>query len=475
MHLRNADESIDLAPGTSSGVLYSGMNDAGSRVYFTSRDNLTADDSDTGADLFVSVVDNEGGATLERVSSGSEGSGDTDACDPAGDSYSPENWNVVPGGPTDCSVVGLGGGAGIATRGNAVFFLSPEQLDGSHGVAGAPNLYRSGGTSSSEFVATLESGDHSPVPAATHPYTGSFGAFSGTVAGAAIDDSNGDTYVFDANDDFFGGAAYVQKFDAAGNPVSTWANASKVSGISALGDGSALGQPAGVPSAIVVDNNPTSPNYRDVFIPDFNSVVYRYDGQTGALEDTIGLPFEAFGVPTSIAIDPTTNNIYVARASLFGGFTTVFVFDSDGNPVGPTSFPVAGVVFGIAVDSGGHVYVADGSGVQTYSTAGVSQGALDENAAAGVAVDSTDGHIYVDEQGKIREYNSGGEQVGSVFGSEVISNSVSFGVASGRLAVSDPAHKKVARFWAVVDSVRPSLRSPTSGSQRSGTGQAGVG
>jgi hypothetical protein len=52
-------------------------------------------------------------------------------------------------------VVGFAGGAGVARGSGAVYFLSPESLDG-EGSANQPNLYVSSRDGSPQFVATLE-------------------------------------------------------------------------------------------------------------------------------------------------------------------------------------------------------------------------------------------------------------------------------------------------------------------------------
>ncbi len=42
MNVGGSDHSIDLTPGTTAGVLYDGMTDDGTKVYFTTTDPLTA-------------------------------------------------------------------------------------------------------------------------------------------------------------------------------------------------------------------------------------------------------------------------------------------------------------------------------------------------------------------------------------------------------------------------------------------------
>ena len=155
----NSIEVVDSV----SGVIFNGMSGDGSKVFFTTPDSL-AGDTDTSSDLFVADV--TGTSTITRLSTGS-GSGNSDACAPAG------NWNVVSGGP-DCSVVGIAGGGGVAEDEGTVYFLSPELLDGATNsgepdnqpTANQPNLYSVKPGDPPEFVATIDSGppiDHPAV------------------------------------------------------------------------------------------------------------------------------------------------------------------------------------------------------------------------------------------------------------------------------------------------------------------------
>src|SRR5262249_20251508 len=64
--------------GPGHGVEFVGMTPDGSKVYFTSAEQLTGDDTDNSTDLYMWSEDAPG--SLTRVSAGSGGSGDTDAC-----------------------------------------------------------------------------------------------------------------------------------------------------------------------------------------------------------------------------------------------------------------------------------------------------------------------------------------------------------------------------------------------------------
>lgn len=148
MNVGDASKTIDLMPTSSTGALYDGMSVDGSRVYFTSKEKL-ASDGDTSADLYQAEVGTES-STLNRISTGIEGTGNIDACTPA------SNWNTVSGGP-NCDVVAIAGGGGVAAKDGSVFFLSPEKLDGlAKGTADQPNLYIARPGSPPHYVTTLE-------------------------------------------------------------------------------------------------------------------------------------------------------------------------------------------------------------------------------------------------------------------------------------------------------------------------------
>lgn len=150
MHL-GAGKSV-LVVDTPSGVLFAGMSSDGRSVYFTTKDPLTGD-SDSGADLFRAEV-GETGAVVSRVSTG-PGGGDDDDCDPVPGADG-NHWNEAgEAAPATCGVVAIAGGGGIAAEENVAYFLSPEQLVGTAGEAGEPNLYRWEEGSPLEFVATI--------------------------------------------------------------------------------------------------------------------------------------------------------------------------------------------------------------------------------------------------------------------------------------------------------------------------------
>ena len=176
MHVGNDPHTVTVAE-TDHGVLYNGMTADGGQVLFTTVDKL-ADDTDASADLFRADV-GTASSTVSRVSSGTGGTGNTDACTPEAD------WNAVGGAPS-CGTVAIAGGGGVASGDGTAFFLSPELLDGgANGIAGEPNLYVAHPGQAPHFVATIDSGLSNPLvkDAVEESATRRFGDFQVTPDG----------------------------------------------------------------------------------------------------------------------------------------------------------------------------------------------------------------------------------------------------------------------------------------------------
>jgi hypothetical protein len=215
MHVAGSTSSVDLAPGTTSGVLYAGMTSDGSSVFFTTRDQLVAADSDTSPDLYQAQVDQAGGLTLKLLSTGSTPpTGSTNSCDPASNADG-NNWNAVGASSTDdCGVVAIAGGGGVAASDGTAYFLSPEALDGS-GSLNEPNLFvvRPGG--SPNFVATLEPENPLVIDAVENSAKHVYGDFQVTPEGryAAFATAQRLTGFDD------GGYSEVFRYDAIGDSI----------------------------------------------------------------------------------------------------------------------------------------------------------------------------------------------------------------------------------------------------------------
>jgi len=117
------------------GVHFEGMTVDGSIVYFTSSEQLTADDTDTAVDLYRW---SEAGNEVTRVSVGSGGAGNTSTC-----GLQTCDVEVVPNGPEDFNfqLPSFNRDTVMASEAGDIYFYSPEQLDGSRGILGKQNLY----------------------------------------------------------------------------------------------------------------------------------------------------------------------------------------------------------------------------------------------------------------------------------------------------------------------------------------------
>lgn len=449
LHEAGNPNSTELVSG-GAGALYAGMTKDGSQVLFTSTANLD-DDTDASADLFRATID--GGVAIERVSTGTSGAGDTDACDPAGNSFNPSDWNAVPGAPQDCSVVAVGGQGGLAAETGVAYFLSPEALDGS-GVAGAPNLFRAAPGEGPELVATLESGANAALPAATHSLIGDFGSFPANPNAVALDAQDGSVYVQDigtATGTFPGTGAIVRKFDAQGNVDAGFGGGGTIDGSESgrefFGNTNASGVPAGVPAQLAVDNYPASPNYGNLLVADTaanngGTHVKMFDPAGNYISTPVVIAAGAFDFPTTIAVDPTTGNIYLGQRNIFG-LNSIRVYTPAGAFV--SSFGVAGPPLGIALAGGGVAVVAVGSRTDFFVGGGFA-GTIYPNPSYGVAIDPSDGHIFINEGDRIREYTGALAPVGSPFGLGELDDSVGVVANGGLVYAADPGAGTVFSF-----------------------------
>ena len=142
--------SYDVSQG--HGVQFVGMTADGTKVYFTSEERLLSADTDNSTDIYMwsaeKAARNEQPLTL--VSLGSEGAGNSDACNVSWT----QRCGVVSINTAEADLQGTHDSS-IASENGDLYFYSPEQLDGDRGVFDGQNLYdyREG---SPHFVATLE-------------------------------------------------------------------------------------------------------------------------------------------------------------------------------------------------------------------------------------------------------------------------------------------------------------------------------
>ena len=129
-------------------VRYVGMTSDGSKVYFTSAEQLTPEDTDTSTDLYMwSQKGEEEGRPLTLISKADPGSlpqaGNTNECHASWVSgcgvvtYFPEPYCQQQGGQGGNCI----SDSFIASDDGDIYFFSPEQLDGSRGIPGQENLY----------------------------------------------------------------------------------------------------------------------------------------------------------------------------------------------------------------------------------------------------------------------------------------------------------------------------------------------
>ena len=148
-------------------VKYVGSTPDGTKVYFTSDEQLTRDDTDESTDLYM-WSENGGAPQLTRVSSGASGTaGNTDSCASTWTSecdvktYDDSRISTTHGnrgglGSWDRSNTNPGyTDNAIAAKSGDIYFYSPEQLVAGKGTPGKENLYVYRG-GSVRHVATLE-------------------------------------------------------------------------------------------------------------------------------------------------------------------------------------------------------------------------------------------------------------------------------------------------------------------------------
>jgi hypothetical protein len=168
--------TYDIASGHK--VQYVDMTTDGTKIYFTSSEDLTPDasDTDTSKDLYMWSETSSSSNHITLVSRGNDGiSGNTDSCSASWTTKCGVGIITFSGLTTVESQYELQytdqlGGAGgaaqyeniIAPGNGNIYFLSPEQLDGDFGVPGAENLYdyRNGEL---QFVTALTPGSPSCV------------------------------------------------------------------------------------------------------------------------------------------------------------------------------------------------------------------------------------------------------------------------------------------------------------------------
>ena len=215
MDVDDAGQRSNSPPAAAEGVLFDGMTADGSKVFFSSAEHLTGEDNSTQRRRHLHL-----GSRPTRSPSSPRARRRTRQA-PATPSANTvhAHWNTT-GSEENCGDARGRRRRRVASEDGTIYFLSPEQLDGSaNGTAQRPQpLPRPPRGHAPHFVATLESTAQRPLPPKVHPFLRAFGAFANPT-GLAIAEApgeEGDSYVLDVSRGFGG---TVEKFDSSGNLV----------------------------------------------------------------------------------------------------------------------------------------------------------------------------------------------------------------------------------------------------------------
>ena len=400
MNVGDSNQSIELTPGTTTGVLYDGMSADGTRVFFSTRDKL-ASDTDNSADLYEAEVPASGAAALKPVSGAA-----SDSCEPVGN---PNNWNVV-SGVGKCDVVGLAGGAGVAPDGTA-YFLSPQLLDGGKGEAGAVNLYvvRPGDTTPT-FVAVIDGPALKPTPPPAHPVANSE-LITGltTPESLAVNQTNGDIYVQET------GSNSVSRYTPAGGADNFTegpnAGTNELTGQEFLGEG--IGQ-------IAVDSSGGLMNGNLYTTVVFGGAVSAYSSTGKLLGQITGT-----ALPCGVAVENSTGAVYVSEAG--AQKISRYLPTSAPSPglsnanYSVTSIKVEGLACQLSADNAGRVYSSGPYNGKTklylaseFEAAAPTREGVEvktNNTTHMTYVDPSTNELHVDTGGKVLIFDSSGAKI----------------------------------------------------------------
>jgi hypothetical protein len=456
LHIGTSPNTVDLAPGAITGVLFAGMTEDGAKIFFTTKDELDAADTDTSADLYEAAVDSGGSLSLKLLSTGATPpAGDTDSCDPA-PTEGANNWNAVgAASANDCGVLAIAGGGGVASEEGSVYFFSPEKLDGS-GVQNQPNLFlvRPGG--SPELVTTIDSTIAKPARLPGHPIADP-DLIGGLVSpvGLAIDQSNGSIYVVDRRE---GGR--VSRYTSAGAPLNftagPGAGSNKITQSSLVG-----GNPQ--QTGIAVDNAPGSPLSGAFYIKGTDTLgVYASSGEKLG-ELNLGSQFTC-----GFAVDQASGALYVADHNQ--GTIKRFMPATAVPPIDNSDYTVTTLApflegrgmspCNIGVDKAGHVFASDyfSHELASYQASdflpltGEKDGLPLGMTVQAVTTDPASNDLYADEGTQLVRFDSSGKPL-QKFGSEVLVGSRGVAINAATQHVYATSGTSVVEFG--VDSFLP--------------------
>jgi sugar lactone lactonase YvrE len=439
INVGDSTETIDLTPGATDGTLYDGMTKDGSKVFFTTADQLDGEDTDNSADIYEAQVGVSSVEKLHLVSLGSEDSGNSDSCNPLSNSVD-AHWNTTTG-DANCDAVAVGGGGGVAAQSGAIFFLSPELLDGTgepeDGKENQPNLYRYQTGSSPQFVATLDSIATAPNEPVVEHRLEKFINPTPKPEYVAVDNSggpsDGDVYVADTSEN------KIRKYDSNGNLISSWKNSGVLEVEFSGGEHVLSGIAVGPGGALWVANH------------SFGCCALRIYDENGTLEEEDEL--EGAAAPIGITVDNNNRLFYQSFYSVvswkpngFGYGTSRAITEEGKEATGLAVDPETGVFFadikGVEIvryefDSAERMLQPNGppclpkfglGGCPPTSRFGF--GSL--NNASGLSIDPETHDLYVDEGNKILRFHTFGKRAaGPDTGSQTLSGSTSVAVHAG--------------------------------------------
>ena len=418
MNVGDSGQTIDLTPGTTDGVLYDGMTADGSKVFFTTTDALTGDDDTTTAPTSTRPTSTTPATpTLTRISTGTEGTGNTDACDPAANTSHTALEHDRPR-TQDCDVVAVGGGGGVASGDGTIYFLSPgaarrlrqrrpgrpQPLPRPARLGAAlrrhPGVERQRAAAARRTSASCAPSAPSPTPPASRSTTPS-----------------GDVYVLDIDDT--SGNGVVDKFDSSGNLVTSFGNtAARLDGVPGAATGPSIGHR--LPTASRSTTTRRVQSNGDLYVPDISATASSTSSTPSG--NHIARSTSAASPPASRSIRPTATSTSPA----FG--IGVTVFDAGGNPItelpdDPSCRPASPSTRAATSTSSTAVATsaAQGTDRDLRLRRATTSDSSTANPSKGVAVDPSDDHVYVDEGNRVVEFDSSGNPVGAPIGSGLLS------------------------------------------------------
>ena len=453
MHRAGIGPSVDLTPGVSGGVLFGGMTSDGSKIFFTTTDQLLGEDTDSSADVYEADVSG-GSVTLHLVSVKSTGAASNDdSCTPPG---SPETWNSATGDGM-CGAVAFAGGAGVAASNGTFFFVTPEQLQAGKGEAGEVNLYVVRPGANPEFVATIDSSAiKAPAPQPLHPLEDESIATVAKAEAMTVDQATEDIYVVSGEEN------KLTRLTKSGGPHNFTAGPG--SGTNVI-SGFSFEFPSG--ASVAVDNHAGSPFQGDFYVTsksgEYAGVsVWSPTGEKIGQITGSGTSVGSFTNACGVAVDQSDGSLYIADKGS-GGSGHLWRYRPTGSaPVSDADYTVTGIkttgleACAVAADGSEHIFAskrAEGPlyrfGRSGFSAAAPGQsGTQIQESAKALAVDPSTHDLYVDEGGTIAILNSAGEQQSSISGAGAFTGSrgVAVNAANQHVYASTQSTGEIAEF-----------------------------